>query len=54
VPTLLRSIADVVRHLTVAGAVRNAQFELDRSTRSVVDLECQLETLREPAPRRAA
>ncbi|HXQ91252.1 MAG TPA: hypothetical protein VN768_06790 [Acidimicrobiales bacterium] len=51
---VMRSMIQKTRRLTGTGAVDNAQRELDRTVRSVVELDRQLQRVREPDPRRAA
>jgi hypothetical protein len=52
--TLLRNLARAARRWSGTGAVHNARLEVDRASRSVVELERQLERVFEPPPRRAA
>ena len=50
----LRSLSDMARWLTGAGALRNARGEVIGAATTVVDLESQLRRVVDPTPRRAA
>jgi len=50
----LRSLSDMMRWLTGAGALRNARGEVVDAATSVVDIETQLRRVVDPTPRRAA
>ena len=52
--TMMRNLIEKARRLSGAGAVRNAHLEVDHINRSVVELDRQLQRMREPNPRRAA
>jgi len=51
---MLRHFVESARRWTASGATRNARLEVDRTTRSIVDLERQLDRVGPPTPRRAA
>jgi hypothetical protein len=51
---MMRNLIEKARRLTGSGAVRNAHLEVDRTRRSVVELDRQLQRVCEPNPRRAA
>jgi len=51
---LMRNMIEKTRRLSGTGAVDNAHKELDRTTRSVVELDRQLRRVCQPDPRRAA
>lgn len=52
--TLLKILGDVVRRLAGPGALYNAAHEVDRATRSVVELDAQLRRMSDRSPPRAA
>jgi hypothetical protein len=52
---LLRVLFEAARRLAATGALDNAASELQRATRSTVELDAQLDrVLLDPSPRRAA
>ncbi len=51
---LIRSLVEKGRRLSGTGAERNALLEVDRATRSVVELDRQLRRVCDTPPRRAA
>jgi hypothetical protein len=52
--SVMRNLIEKARHLSGTGAVRNAHLEVDRTIRSIVELDRQLSNVSEPNPRRAA
>lgn len=51
---LVMKLSGAVRWLTGEGAAANARFEVDRETKSVVELQTQLDRVPGRSPRRAA
>jgi hypothetical protein len=51
---MMRNLIKKARRLSGAGAVHNAHLEVDRTIRSVIDLDRQLRNVCESNPRRAA
>jgi hypothetical protein len=52
--SVMRNLIEKARRLSGTGAVHNAHLEVDRTIRSVVELDRQLRNVSEPNPRRAA
>jgi hypothetical protein len=52
--TLLTVIVDAARRLAGPGALGNAAYEVERASRTFVELDAQLGRLVEPPPRQVA